>query len=88
MYQFPIDSVYHVTILHVFMANLIFLLSLHFLKSLLYHRATLLNFWNENCSLFQCHFRVVATVVVHYQDMSRVMRKPAFCICKNKGADQ
>ena len=20
--------------------------------------------------------------------MSRVMRKPAFCICKNKGADQ
>ena len=38
-------------------------------------------FLSENC-----HFTSV--IIATHPNMSRVMRKPDFCICENKGADQ
>ena len=43
---------------------------------------------NPYLKLFHMKFIIQAKILFHKDHMSLVMRKPAFCICKNKGANQ
>ena len=49
------------------------------IKVVLYHKPSV--YTNKMCSLS-------INALTIYQNMSRIVRKPAFCICKNKDADQ
>ena len=50
------------------------------------------NLYTANFEIFVQKFRIFTVIMIcrHliHSDMSRVVRKPAFCICENKEADQ
>ena len=43
---------------------------------------------SENNKHWKMSFVLICKTWLYSNDLSHVMRKPAFCICKNKGTDQ